>query len=67
MDITRATIMAIMASIMDIMANIITKDRDITLGKLRASMEVVRPLLFTETEEILVLDSALALGQGCLL
>jgi len=69
MDITRAIIMATRAIIMAIMdntdPNII---KDIILGNLRASMEEeeeVTPLLYTETEEIPVLDSALALGQAC--
>ena len=66
MDITRAIIKATMVNIMD--HNIIKVN---TPGKLKASMEEeeeeVTPLLSTETEEIPVLDSALALGQGCIL
>ena len=64
MDITMAIIKATMANIMD--HNIIKVN---TPGKLKASMEEeeVTPLLSTETEEIPVLDSALALGQGCIL
>ena len=65
MDITRVITRAITRAI--IMEHNIIKE--IIPGKLRASMEAsmeARPLLYTETEEILVLDSALALGQGCL-
>ena len=65
MGITRVITRAIiMATIMD--NNII---KDLTLGKLRASMEEeeVTPLLYTgETEEIPDQDSALVLAQGCI-
>ena len=64
MDIIKDTIKDTIRDTMDII-------KDITLGKLRASMDMeveeVTPQLYTETEEMTVLDSALALGQGCIL
>ena len=72
MDIIKDTIMDIIKdTIRDTIRDTLDIIKDITLGKLRASMDMeveeVTPQLFTETEEMTVLDSALALGQGCIL